>query len=271
MNSEISYANTSDHIVDWWVDLWDNINLVDIKERYNAIDSNDDLQIWITGQTREITVDTEIVPQKITATLNNYPGMSTSELFVKSYTICNNSGAQLSKGTDRVFSVYEDINKEQTDILVQDGDIKKDIFTKYDYIGENYGEYNYMISKQIRSGFLQKVNSETIKVTLQTPLLGLMRGHRVNFVRYVNDDKIENKMKTLEESGIVDRNVESNIPLSEYEIESDSGNGKFVIDKTVSGQYLIWGVNITYTNNSWDYTLTLTKPALSTVSIINNE
>ena len=271
MNDEIQYSNATEHIIDWWIDLWDNINLVDIKERYESIDSNDDLQIWVAGQVNEINIDNEIKPYKTTAVINNLPMYSNSELFVKDYKICNKSGANLSKGTDRVYGIYEDINSEYSDFFIQDGDVKKDIFTKYEYIGENYGEYNYLLAKQLRDTFLQKIITETIDVTLQTPLLGLMRGHKVNFIRYVNDDKLENKIKVLQDNGVIDMNMESNIPLDEYDLAEDSGNGKFRLDRTVSGQYLITGVNIIYINNTWDYILTLAKPAITKVSILKNE
>ena len=119
--------------------------------------------------------------------------------------------------------------------------------------------------------FIQKINTETITVTLQSPMLGLMRGHKLNFIKYTNNDMLENKMAALEEQGLLNRNVESNIPLNEYEVKQDSGNGNYKIDRTVSGQYLIMDVNIIYTNKQWEYILTLAKPASTTVSILNNE
>ena len=271
LTDEIQYSEAREHTIDWWVDLWDNINLVDIKERYNSVDNIDDMQIWVAGQIKEMTVDNEIKPYKVPAILNNLPVYSASELFVKDYSISNNSGINVSKGTDKVYGIYEDSSSEYSDFLIQDGDIKKDIFTKYEYIGENFGEYNYMLSKQLRDSYLQKINLETVNVTLQSPLLGLMRGHKVNFIRYVIDDKLESKLKVLEQNGIIDRNIESNISLSEYDIIEDTGNGRFVLDRTVSGQYLINGVNIVYTNNKWDYILTLTKPASSRASILKNK
>lgn len=271
MTSEIEFSNASEHIIDWWIDLWDNINLVDVKERYNAIDSDDDMMIWIAGQVNEVTVDNEVQPQQVVASINNFPGFNSSELFVKKYDIINKPGMQYSMGSDKVYGIYEDSNKDCLDYLIQDGDIKQDIFTKYDYIGENYGDYNYLLAKQLRAGYLQKISTETVNVTLQSPLLGLMRGHRVNFIRYINDDKVENRMNALEKAGVIDRNVEANIPLSEYDIADDTGNGTYRVDKTVSGQYLILGVNITYSGNGWDYVLTLAKPASSNVSIINNQ
>lgn len=270
MNEEIQFSNTTDHILDYWIDFWDNLNIVDIKERYTTIDSDDDIMIWVSGQTNEVTVDTELTPLQVPAVITNHPFTSNSELFVKRYEIINSPGVNVTKGSDKVYGIYEENKKEYLDHLLQDGDIKKDIFTRYEYIGESYGEYNYLLSKVVREGFIQKMNSEKIQVTLKSPLLGLMRGHKVNFIRYLNDDKVESKMKYLEENNIIDRNTESNIPLNEYEMKTQGNDGNFRIDKTVSAQYLINSVNIVYTNNEWDYTLTLVRPACEKPNIIND-
>lgn len=274
LSSEINYANATDHILDWWIDLWDNINLVDIKERYLAVDSNEDLQVWVAGETHEVGVDKEIAANKVTAVLNNYKGIGRTELYVIDYAINNHPGMQMSMGSDKVYGIYEDINKEYTDHLIQDGDVKNDIFTKYNYLGETYGEYNYLLSKYLREGYLQKINSETIKVTLQSPLLGLMRGHKVNFIRYVNDDRLENKIKALEEAGAIDKDVESNIPLDEYElneVDENMSDGMFRVDRSASGQYLITGVNILFVDNKWKYVLTMAKPASINQTILKKQ
>lgn len=271
LDSEIQFSNTDNCILDWWVDFWDNINLADIKERYTSIDSDDDMLIWVRGQVNEIEIDIEPPVIKTPAVIHNHPGNNMSELFVKDYNIENNTGIAYSHGTDKVFGVYEDSNDEYLDYLIQDGDVKEDIFTKYEYLGENYGDYNYLLAKHLRSGYLQKISTEKVKVTLQAPNLGLMRGHKVNFIRYVNSDAIEGKLKALEDNGVIDRNVESNIPLNDYEITEDGGNGMFRIDKTCSAQYLIYGVDIQYNNNAWNYILTLVKPASDKVNIMKEE
>lgn len=271
MKSEIDYSNANEYILDWWVDLWNNINLVDVKERYNAIDPDDDLMIWVAGQVDEVGQDIENKPNKVIATLTTHPSLTNSELYVKSYSIQTNPGMSSTMGTDKVYGIYEDNNNEYIDYFIQDGDVKKDIFTKYTYIGENYGDYNYMLAKYLRKGYLQKITSENITVSLKSPLLALMRGHRVNFVRYVNDSRIENRLKNLENAGVINRNVESNIPLENYIIDTPSDNGQFIIDKTASGQYLIWDITIKYINNEWAYNLTLVKPASSKTSIVNEQ
>jgi hypothetical protein len=166
-----------------------------------------------------------------------------------------------------VYSIYEDENDEYKDYLLQDGDIKKDILTKYEYLGECYGGYNYLLQGVIRERLLKKINSEKIEITLQSPLLGIMRGHKVNFIKYVNDDMIAYKMNTMEEAGAITRDVQSNIPLEQYETEPHQ-DGHYRLDKTVSGQYLVLGTEIIY-DEGWKYVLTLSRPACDSPNIKN--
>lgn len=271
MNEEIQFANCTEHILDYWIDLWNNINLADIKERYESIDSNEDIMIWVAGQVDEVTADKKIEPTQVPAVLISHPAFTNSELCISSYNIINKPGTLAANGSDKVYSIYENAKGEYIDYFLQNGDVQKDIFQKYEYLGENYGEYNYLIAKRIRESYIQKIGSEQIKVTLKSPLLALMRGHKVNFIRYVNNDIIENKIKAIENEGFIDRNVESNIPLQDFEIETDTDNGKFVVDKTVSGQYLITGLNAMFKNSGWEYVLTLSRPSLSYPNILKKE
>lgn len=271
LNDEIQYSDSTNHILDYWIDFWDSINLADIRERYETIDPDEELQIWVASQIHEVTADVDIEPVKMTATLNTHPALANSELFVKNYDIINHPGGSAAAGSDKVYSIYENNKGEYLDYLLQNGDVNSDIFEKYDYVGETYGDYNYLLSKRIRESYLQKIGLEQIKVTLQSPLLGLMRGHKVNFIRYINDDKLENKMKALEDNDALDRDIEANIPLSDYEITEDSSNGKFRLDKTVSGQYLIKSVVFEFKNNEWNYAITLARPPQPQTNILKTE
>jgi hypothetical protein len=129
------------------------------------------------------------------------------------------------------------------------------------------------VSKHLRDAFIQKINTESIDVTLRSPLLGLMRGHKVNFIRYVVDDGLEAKMQSLENMGIVDRYIESNIPLDDYEITVTEGeeSGSYKLDRTVSGQYLIYGTTIEFNGGEWEYKLKLVKPASSKASVLTTD
>ena len=48
-------------------------------------------------------------------------------------------------------------------------------------------------------------------------------------------------------------------------------NGNFLVDSTVSAQYLIKDVEISYNEGEWDYVLTLIKPLDTKVKLINEE
>ena len=60
-------------IYDYWIDWWNNLVLVDIYERYNTIDPDENMQIYVSGQNREVSEGSEITPQKTIATLHNHP------------------------------------------------------------------------------------------------------------------------------------------------------------------------------------------------------
>ena len=52
--------------------------------------------------------------------------------------------------------------------------------------------------------------------------------------------------------------------------EERLSDGNFIIDRTVSAQYLISAVEIIYNVNSWEYKLTLVKPT-NKESLINKD
>lgn len=274
LDNEIEYSDTTNNILDWWIDFWDNINLVDIKERYNSIDTDDDMKIWISNNMYDIQADTsQIEPQLMPAVILNHPSFNNSELYVNSYVSHLKPGTNYSSGTDNVYTTYLNDSKEHFDYLLQNGDVKNDIFVKYSYLGENYGAYNYLISKPIREKYLQKINSEYITVTLSRPVFGLMRGGKVNFIRYTNDDMLKNRIKELESievngQKLINSKVTSNIPLDDYELDNSEESDHYMLDRTVSGQYLIIGTEINYKNNNWEYKLNLAKPISTNSSLV---
>lgn len=272
MDREIGYSGNQVEIYDYWIDLWNNINLVNIYERYNSIDSEDDMMIWVSGDNKTITEGSHIEPINVVADINNHPMYSNSELCVEDYHINNNTGIQCNMGTDRIYSVYLNDKNEYFDHIIQDGDVKNDIYIKHEYLGENIGEYNYLLQKKIRETFIQKINSESIEVIMRYPLLGLMRGSKVNFTWYINDSLLEQKKSTLIQDDIISNpqtiiNYDSNNMNNEQNISG----GEFIIDKNISGQYLITSVNIEYSDNKWQYKLKLNRPASHKPKFLNNE
>lgn len=264
LNSEIGFGGSPNEIYDYWIDWWDNIILSNIYERYNTIDKDEELMVWISDNINDVDENTIIEPIELVATINNHPSYKDSQLYVDDYNIINNMSSQIYNGTDKIYSVFETLNHEHMDHLIQDGDVKKDIFTSYEYLGENYIEHNYLLQKQLRDAFLQKINSESIQVTLKTPLLGLMRGNKVNFIWYINNSLLNNNIDNITKQY---GDADTNIPIEDN--SNYYGGDEFIIDKMISGQYLITGCDIKYYDNNWHYVLTLNRPANQKPKFIN--
>ena len=269
MNREIKFSEIGDMgILEYWIDYWNTLTLVDIYERYNTIEKDENMLIWVSGAVEEIGEGLKQTPIQTTALLSNSPTLSNSELYIMNYNIINRTGEQYYKGTDKLYSIYSEDNKEYMDYLIQDGDVKKDIFTKYEYLGEYYGKFNYLLSERKRQDFLQKINTESLEIELKTPLLALMRGNKVNIAIYKNDPMMEYSMDSLKETNNINSNFQTYIPMDDDNNTKDA-DGKFILDKNISGQYMISGCNIRFYNNQWHYLITLNRPASNKTQIIN--
>jgi hypothetical protein len=272
-------ASDKTHIYDFWIDFWNNINFVDIYERYNSLDNKDDMLIWVSGQYERSQEGMEITPVKTPAIFNNHPTVTSSELFVSNYAKVNKPRKQMTNGSDKVISCYEENKKEYRDFLIMDGDIKQDIFTKHEYIGEVYGDYNYLLASKCRDAYLQKMGSDTVVITLRTPLLGVMRGDKVEFVWYINNSYYDARNNVYKE-GIGGEQLLNDVKTfpdlddtlsPEDESRYNDTNGDFVIDKSVSGQYMVCGQNMKYVNGKWDYEITLVRPAKYKPQLLNEK
>ena len=270
ISREIRRSGCDLEILDYWVDWWNNLVLVDVYERYNTIDPEDKLKLWVAGQNHEVAEGNKVDPQEVPAILNNNPANKMTELYVESYHITNKPGGQMWLGTDRVYSTYECPSYEYKDYLIQDKDVHKDIYEKYEYLGEVYGDYNYLLSEKKRDGFLQKIRThETVEVILKTPLLGIMRGNKINFTWYIDNSHHDTIKKVMEEENQI-HSVDTTPIIDDSSIESKSNDGSFEIDKSISGQYLITGCEIKFANKKWQYKVILSRPSSQKPKIIND-
>ena len=251
IETEIKRSGNENCILDTWIDLHNYVVLCDMLERYNAIES--EIKVW-TAPT--VIPDTEntgepVQPKEEDAILSNAIALRTTQLFINDYTVKNNAGSNLRFGTDKVLQSYYIDKSEASSVLIQDGDVKKDTFIKTIYKGELFGEYDYFTSEFCRSAFLQKINSNTIEVSLSTPLLGLERGGKVN-VQWYEVNEIATVIKN-------ENPIETNIPDTEGE---QTGKDEMTLNKQVSGQYFIIGTTIKFLgwDQGWKYILTLTRP-----------
>lgn len=269
MEREIGFSGFDNRVYDYWIDFWNNLVLADIYDRYNNDDPVEEMKLWTAGRNKEIQEGIVIEPIEVDAVLTNHPALRNNELYASDYKIINNPGSKTHSGTDRVYSIYEEDKYEYFDHLIQDGDSKTDIFTKYQYLGETYGNHNYLYQGSKRASFLQKISSnENVEVTLNTPLLGIMRGNRINFLWYINDDKYTNRLENLTEAGALSEAV-VDPPIYKDIKEFGSSDGKYVLDGTISGQYMITSQEITFENYRWKYKIRLSRPTINKQKIVN--
>ena len=260
MEREIKMTGNQDQIFDFWIDYWNNINFVDMTARYRDKDSEEDLEVWVYNKTgQQVDSFEKQEPIKQDAIITNHPSFA-GDLFTKKYKIVNNTGVNQRKGTDKVHTIYKD--GSIIDILIEDGNPHNDLFTKYSYLGENIGEYEYLSSKSYHESFLDIVNKNNIEVVLESPNLGLTRGSHVKFDWWANSYFEKDNINKLggdmeDESG--DQTDELN---SEFNL---------IKNKQISGEYLILKTVLRYNNGKWLNTLTLTRPTEEIKSYTNNE
>jgi hypothetical protein len=221
-------------------------------ERYNAYES--EIKIWTAPTVIPDTNNDEqpIKAKEEDAILSNAIGVRNTQLYITDYHVNNNSGKSIKQGTDKVIQSYYMNKSEAASTLIQDGDIKKDTFVKTVYMGEVFGDYDYFTNEVCRTAFLQKINSNTIEVSLKTPLLGLERGGKVN-IQWYEANAIANVIKN-------ENDIETNIPTDANELKGDD---EMTLNKQVSGQYMIIGTIIRFYgfDRGWKYTLILSRPA----------
>lgn len=253
MEKEVGMGGSEVIVLNTWVDFWNYINLVDVYERYNAIDEG--LKIWMSNRFVDGDSSTEPTPVELDATITNHREMKSSQLYCPSYQVSNTTGSNLTDGTDRVLSIYEHSTCESQETLLQDGDVSNDLFTKYFYLGEKFGEHNYLLTKECNKMFNQKIRSQAIEVVLDNPLLALMRGHKVN-LQWYDSNTLTAQSK--------EQSIDTNVPMNQEAGDGIDNEESQVLNKQTSGQYLIYRVRMQYTNtngdNKWQTRLLLVRP-----------
>ena len=251
--NQIRISGKEDCVLDTWIDFHNYIILCDMIERYNAIES--EIKIW-TAPTSYVDINNdaqEIEAKEEDAILSNAIGVRNTQLYITDYTVKNAAGKNMKTGTDKVVQSYYIDKFEPSSVLIQDGDVKKDTFVKTIYAGEIFGDYDYFTSELCRTAFLQKINTNTIEVALNTPLLGLERGGKVN-VEWYESNAIATVIKN-------EHDIETNVPDTEDDGTNENPE-MMTINKQVSGQYFIIGTRIKFSGfeEGWKYILTLTRP-----------
>jgi hypothetical protein len=276
VSKEVPFGGNDTQLLDWWVDWWNYVNLVDIYDRYNSTDPIP--KIWtMTTNGVELNESNSTEPVEVDAVITNHPSMNGTPLHIDRYEIESNTSSNLLNGTDKTIETYSmlDLNSETTDVM--DGDIHNDIFKKYEYCGEVFGEHNYLVQDMLQKSFLQKMNSQKITVELNRPQFGLVRGARVSLNWYECSDfvghTIEEENEDISTNSDEIDNTNSNSPDTNE--TGEATDNSWILNKTVSGQYYIVDSILKYDHSggmmNWRHNLILSRPASGVETYMGGE
>ena len=263
LQQEVAFGGSQECILDYWVDYWNNINLVDVSERYHSID--EDIKVWVNTNVIPKTESADdISVQEVEALISNHPSLKTHPLFCQEMELLTNLSANVNDGTDKINETYNVETLESNEILVADGCVNTSKIIKYRYLGEEFGGTQCLMNAAMRDSYMQKLKSQMIKVKIGMPCLGLMRGSKVNFYWYEQSEVT--KDITVEPIG-------SNIPLPDN--ANPESEDPYLINGELSGQYYIYDCTFEYVNNGnqplWTQTMILARPAEDVETYVTEE
>lgn len=263
LNSEIQFCGDRDAVggavYQWWVDFWNNINLVDIVSEYSK--SRDLEKIWMLGvRYLDPNQEKDPKPYQSEPAITNHAAMKSGTLYSDDMVPVNRP----ANCTDKNFEVYSMDDLDRYSTVVQDGDVKKNIITDYEYGGEVFGGYDYLSQRAVASMFESKVRAQYLSTALNDAVLALPRGSKVNVYWYDYDSM---------HTSLMSDNVESNIPLdNDAHTESIDTETTPVLNRQLSGQYYIYDEEIAYVRGSgWTTTMKLVRPAGSVQKYTDND
>lgn len=275
LDKEVPFGGSETQLLDWWIDYWNYLNIVDIYDRMNS--KGERPKIWtMTTNAVELNEMNSTSPVEVDAVLTNHPSMNGSPLFIDRYIPKSITHDNLLMGTDKTIETYSirDLNSETTDVM--DGDVHNDIFKKYEYAGEIFGEHNYLVQEALQRSYLQKIQSQTIEVELKKPQLGLMRGGKVDLEWYECNGFVSSAIS--EENPNISTNSDTidttDANSSTEDLTGNAADEFWVLNKTVSGQYYILDSWFKYDHNggnmNWKHCLRLCRPADTVQTYLEN-
>lgn len=251
MNREIKISGNSNVIIDYWIDWWNNINYVDIKDRWKNIATDDELKIFIGEFLTDANANHEVKYRESKAIIHNNPNFPNDPLFMSVCTFKNNFGTQIRDGNNKTLYLYDYINNTYNDINLQDKDVKTNVFSKQIYIGENMLDTDYLSQKYYRESNIQKMLNNTVIVELTEPQFGLMKGSKCELMYFEHNE--------IQQAMIQEGQSEMN-----NEINQDVNNKiepyTMIPNLDISGQYYIYDCSLRWEENIWTQQLILTKP-----------
>lgn len=248
---DYAYADKDDDksVFTWWIDYWNNLNFVNLYDEYMEEVPDDKMLIWVQDLIPHPAGDdhSQTVSQMV-ATLNNSPASDRNAMSIDDYTPIYESMSY----TDRIVDTYRMDNMEFETTVIQNGDVMDNIQQKYTYLGEVFGDYNYLARRAAKSMMISKIDAQKILVSISVPTLGRIMGDKINLYWYDINNYITAPIQETK-----NEEIETNIsvPPSVY---GDANS--WVINKMVSGQYYIENMSFTYDSEfTWTQTFKLSR------------
>ena len=265
LGDEIRNSDSNEvHVYDWWVDLWNNLILCDLYDRIHSVDTEEEMGVWVQFNKENALAGQDAEYIQLPAILSNLPTMATSDLHIRSVEVLTKPVGQQT-GTALTVTCWMDDQKEYISHVIKDGDIDPEQESmQFEYLGEVYGEYNYLLARRCRDLYLDKVLSESIVVDIDNPHLGLTRGSQVRVVIYDNDSQGAMLDQNMPGMDITREEILATSGwLQDFELKDRSESlDPMKLNLIYSGQYTIMGQIITFDgpSMSWNCRIKLVRP-----------
>jgi hypothetical protein len=88
----------------------------------------------------------------------------------------------------------------------------------------------------------------------------------------MNNGVVGDVQENLKEAGVVSETPQTNIPITDDpNIEENVQDGKFEMDMSISGRYLVTKCIMKFKDGNWSYDVTLSRPTSNKPKIINED
>lgn len=258
MNREIKRSGGLGYY-DYWIDFWNILNFVEVESLYYGDTPNDEVMVWVSENPNDIMgEDDGSVPSRpimVPLILSNNSNISSEELRIMSHRfLISNS----NPSTDRAYFVYNAQDDDWDGLMDIDYNTENenDVIISREYLGEVYGNYNYLLAEKTRNFFFDNIaKNDNLEVTLKWPMFGVIRGSMVPVILAYSDTNKDYKIEAVSQAKGVDPGVIDTLGVNSAQDE------KISIDPGTLGYYYVTDITIIYTKKlGWEYKVKLSRP-----------
>lgn len=234
LEDEVHFAGDKDaigsQVYDFWIDFYNCVNFVNVLKECTDTDIK---KIWIQPTRYNDTDRDKVVePVEFDAVVSNHSVMQTSVLHTTGYRPITIPAEQ----SDIYFESFGIEKREMNSVFIADNAVQSNIFTKNQYGGEYFGDYDYLSQQVCGKALMQKIHSKSMDVNVNMPIFGLQRGDRLRLEWYESQTLLKKQVDAIEgdDTG-----------------KDATGDSVETINNNVSGKYYINTIDILYSSGAW--------------------